>query len=669
MGKQVVIGVAVAAVLVVCIATVYMSSAPMNAETDVTLQSDSKVEAGQSEQAQREEQDQQAEQVQITTIVSTPASQVPTDAPINNDKEKEKEETDNTPIKSHPKPNESTDQQLTELEKELEQEEEVIEEVQQELEEDKVMHAVPPPNPDKTTAPFIIPPLKEASWSGPAAALQEDFVMILDDNAPQPLKKALRRYEELWKRRFVTSDKPKDYEHMHKLKRFKLVSSTTNDQVNIDTDYSYTVHCNVDSLSEVTCTLSGKSCFGVIYAMETVSQLLFQGGNTMLMHSTISITDAPAYRWRGLLLDSGRRFLKVSILKSIMDTMVAAKLNVLHWHLTDHCRFALASDSYPALTNSLKGSYAGHYVKQDVATVIEYAAERGIRVVPEFDIPGHSRGYMPIEGQIHFCDKSQTRTQLFNDPKGETMNVVKTLLHELLPLFKDEVVHLGCDETKTTGQCTHDSTFRMEKEVVKYVKDTLGKTTAGWEEMHFVSKAATPETIVYIWSTIGRHTPSEITQTGRRVVQCSEARFYFTQPAPGGPAGWKKSWTDISQGIPETQKHLLLGGQMSMWTDNYIPKIQCGSWIPKKPHLPPGHKLFPPEQDDAFEKSLGGMIWPRGFVAASSFWNFDTKYQADGPVFTAAVWRLNDDVASRGGHVCPTKCSCTVTSACNKDYM
>ena len=78
--------------------------------------------------------------------------------------------------------------------------------------------------------------------------------------------------------------------------------------------------------------------------------------------------------------------------------------------------------------------------------------------------------------------------------------------------------------------------------------------------------AATPETIVDAWA---RHTPAEITATGRRAIESTGSHFYFTRAAPGGPKGWSSCWWDIATGVPESQRHLLLGGEVSMWSDTY----------------------------------------------------------------------------------------------------
>ena len=193
------------------------------------------------------------------------------------------------------------------------------------------------------------------------------------------------------------------------------------------------------------------------------------------------------------------------------------------------------------------------------------------------------------------------------------------------------------------------------------MQNDFKKTPAGWEEVLFDAGAATPQTIVDAWA---RHTPAEIAATGRRAIQSADSHFYFTSAAPGGPAGWSRCYWDISEGMPAPQKPLLLGGEMSMWTDTYCYINQCQS-----AGNPVGHQLFPPEQDAAFQKSVGGMIWPRGFVAAASYWNWVNGTDSSSPAFVELIWKLNDALQARNLSTCPTNCSCDQTSACGKPYI
>lgn len=424
------------------------------------------------------------------------------------------------------------------------------------------------------------------------------------------------------------------------------------------TCYSYSLEVSADEALVTSCSI-----FGAAYALEGLAQLAGQQG--VLPHNKIVVHDAPAYKWRGLMIDSGRRFFPVPLVENLLDTMAAVKLNVLHLHASDFCRWSVESKLFPNLTGSLTGVHAGHYTQADIAHLIKYAADRGIRVVPEFDMPGHSRGLLPLEGadQIHFCTDKPSRNQLFDDPGKHTYNTVRALVGEMASLFSDDVFHIGCDETSVKGKCPLSSTFAFEQRLATAVASELGKTAEGWEEILFSAGAATNSTIVNAWS---RHRPPEITKTGRRTVESFSAHFYFTEPAPGGPDGWKKCWYDISTGVPKSELSLLLGGEMSMWSDTYCHTRQCGAYPGA---TPVGSPLFPPSRDAEFAASIGGMIWPRGFVGAAAFWGYNATADPTSTEFTDAIWKLNDQLSQRGAKTCPSKCDCDQLSACGKPYI
>lgn len=210
----------------------------------------------------------------------------------------------------------------------------------------------------------------------------------------------------------------------------------------------------------------------------------------------------------------------------------------------------MESKLYPNLTAALTGIRGGFYTQDDVREMIAFGKSNGIRVVPEFDLPGHSRGYLPIEGQVEFCTDLPDRSQLYGDPANKTYNVLRQLMGEMAALFEDEVFNIGCDETSARGPCTVQSTFSLERAILNDIQNSFKKTPEGWEEVLFDASAATPETIVNAWS---RHTASEITTTGRRAVESAASHFYFTEPAPGGPAGWARCWYAINTNVSASQ--------------------------------------------------------------------------------------------------------------------
>ena len=229
------------------------------------------------------------------------------------------------------------------------------------------------------------------------------------------------------------------------------------------------------------------------------------------------------------MVDSGRRFFPVPLLHNLMDTMAAVKMNVLHLHASDMCRFGVESKVHPELTEALTGIHAGFYTQEDITALEQYANGKGIRLVPEFDVPGHSRGFRPVKG-IDFCTTDESQNQLFGS--NATYDIVHDVLKEMSGLFSDDVFNIGCDETAAKGVCTVESTFAFERKLFQAIATEFGKTPEGWEEAYFDAGAATNDTIVNAWT---RHTASEIVAKGFKAVESKSSAFYFTQAGPAGP--------------------------------------------------------------------------------------------------------------------------------------
>ena len=517
-----------------------------------------------------------------------------------------------------------------------------------------------------------VPKKMEIGRKGHVVHLASNFAFVpvkpLGSNAavPSTLLEGMRRYESLLHQKISLST-------VQKLGRSSNATIVTEAAVfvhdnyksawklpNLKTNYEYSV-----KIGEGKIRIEASSVYGALYGMESLLQLVDKETGT-IAGDDIEIVDKPDYAWRGLMIDSGRRFFPMPLVKNLLDTMASAKLNVRHLHASDMCRFGVESKTYPNLTESLTGIHAGHYSQKDIADIIDYAGKRGIRVVPEFDVPGHSRGLRPIKSKgVEFCDQDEYQNQLYGDPQNSTYNAIYALMKEMASLFPDEVFNIGCDETSVKSRCTLNSTFEFERTLLKAIQYEFNKTPEGWEEILYDAEAATSDTIVNAWA---RHNASEIVSTGRRAVESKDTWFYFTDAAKGGPEGWTPCWNDISYGVPADKKNLLLGGEISMWSDRYCYIDQCGSVGPNEP-VPVGSALFDPKYDTEFGQSIGGMIWPRGFVAANAFWHYDASLNASSKDFVASVWKMNDEAAARGSLTCPTKCDCDELTACGKPYI
>ena len=412
--------------------------------------------------------------------------------------------------------------------------------------------------------------------------------------------------------------------------------------------------------SHPTATVHARTVFGVLRALETFAQLTLDGG---LIHA-VRISDWPEYRWRGVMVDTGRRFWPVATLHWLMDGMQANKLNLVHLHLSDFCRFAIESKAFPHLTTNLTGLHAGFYTQEEVRGIVQYALERGIRVVPELDLPGHARGLLSLEQDgLEFCEpSSSTRSQLFDDSENKSFTVLATLLHELAELFPDSVLNVGSDETRVKGRCTLANTRGLEAKVLSYIEGTLGKQPMAWVNALTTTHAATPSTILDTWATV-YGMPEAVTAAG---FQCVASTYMYLNHVDGPVGGISNWWRDIAPGVSEVNKHLMLGGETSMWSDSYCWTHQCGS---STGPTPVAAQMYGPHMDREFAASIAGVMFPRTAVGAGSFWNFQPGLDAKSSAFSAVVRAQNERMAARGLDSCPEGCACETLTRCGKPYI
>jgi hexosaminidase len=189
---------------------------------------------------------------------------------------------------------------------------------------------------------------------------------------------------------------------------------------------------------------------GAMHGLETLLQLVQVSGQGYYLPA-VSIQDSPRFPWRGLMIDCARHFEPISVIKRTLDGMAAVKLNVFHWHLTDDQGFRIQSKVFPLLTQD--GSDGLYYTQDQAREIVAYARARGIRVVPEFDIPGHSTSWAvgypdlasgpgPFTIERHFG--------VFNpvlDPtRAGTYEFLDKFIGEMAAIFPDEYMHIGGDE-------------------------------------------------------------------------------------------------------------------------------------------------------------------------------------------------------------------------------
>ncbi len=210
-------------------------------------------------------------------------------------------------------------------------------------------------------------------------------------------------------------------------------------------DEAYTLQVTRDSAR-----LKAATTLGILRGLATFQQLVEPGAEGFTVPA-VSIEDRPRFPWRGFMLDASRHWMPLDVVERNLDGMAAVKLNVFHWHLSDDQGFRVESRVFPKLQGL--GSDGNFYTQEQIRHVVRYAAERGIRVLPEFDIPGHTTTWMigypdlasaPGPYRIERMWGVQEATL---DPTRETTyRFLERFLAEMIPLFPDAYFHIGGDE-------------------------------------------------------------------------------------------------------------------------------------------------------------------------------------------------------------------------------
>eukprot|EP01127_Copromyxa_protea_P002197 TRINITY_DN1208_c0_g1_i2.p1 TRINITY_DN1208_c0_g1~~TRINITY_DN1208_c0_g1_i2.p1 ORF type:complete len:421 (-),score=32.37 TRINITY_DN1208_c0_g1_i2:389-1651(-) len=272
------------------------------------------------------------------------------------------------------------------------------------------------------------------------------------------------------------------------------------DQIQFGADESYTL-----AISAPTSILKSNTVWGALRGLETFSQLVRTKLGAYTIRKT-SIQDGPRFGWRGLLIDTSRHWLPVTSILETIDAMSYNKLNTLHWHMVDGQSFPFESKVFPLLSEH--GSYRADqvYKQSDIRAIISYANERGVRVLPEFDMPAHATSWgLGYPFMIVPCG-SQSNADDFNDSWGDqpmdptnpqVYEFIEEFIAEVSSLFPDHWLHLGGDEVPYNCWNTSsinaymkehniDSYQKLETDFIIEINKRIrkfGKHTSYWQEV------------------------------------------------------------------------------------------------------------------------------------------------------------------------------------------
>ena len=363
-------------------------------------------------------------------------------------------------------------------------------------------------------------------------------------------------------------------------------------------DESYTL--TIDAAHAV---LLANTTLGAMRGLETLSQLV-AGDADGYFFFLVNIADKPRFGWRGLMMDVGRHFEPMEVVKRNIDGMAMVKMNVFHWHLSEDQGFRIESKKYPLLHE--KGSNGQFYTQDQVREVVEYAADRGVRVVPEFDMPGHTSAWMPGYPELASAPgpyEIETRWGVFDptmDPtKEETYQFLDNFIGEMAALFPDEYFHIGGDENNgkqwranpqiqefmkahnfhTTAELQTYFNQRVLKIVQKY-----NKKMVGWDEI--LTPDLPKETVVQSWR--GYKSLDKSAREGYNAIWSTT--YYLDHMAPAEYHYLSDPLPADANLTPEQASHIV-GGEVCLWSEFVSPE------------------------------NVDSRIWPRTAAVAERFWS------------------------------------------------
>ena len=368
----------------------------------------------------------------------------------------------------------------------------------------------------------------------------------------------------------------------------------TDDSVKEDEGYRLTV---CENLIEII----GKDEAGVLYGVQSLKQLLFQGELTL---PEISITDSPRFSYRGFMLDCGRYFFTVDAVKVFLEMMALHKLNVFHWHLSEDQGFrAQVLDklllteigSYRSHTNFNSRKHEGYYSVDDMKEIVEYAHNLCIRVVPEIDTPGHVVAMIAAYPELSCFERKldvATHWGVKHDVlcvgKESTFEFMQTVFDELLETFTDGIFHIGGDEVPTTRWeiCPHCQqrmkeedltdasqlhTYYLER-IASYLK-SKGAQVIMWNDTvkdYMVNK----DVIWQFWD--GDMKTQDIVgqiNSGRQFIMSNISAYYLDLPYAHISLKDTYDFEPLYKGIKEENKKLVKGVEACLWAE-FVPTMK-----------------------------------------------------------------------------------------------
>ncbi|KAI8873156.1 beta-hexosaminidase [Ramicandelaber brevisporus] len=476
-----------------------------------------------------------------------------------------------------------------------------------------------------------------ALWPIPQNYTQGNSTLVVGDgfwfNVKTPhnlLASAVSRYQDIFVRQkhlppHLYNLTFPGYSHPQLTNLDITVKDTTKAELKLGVDESYTL--NVPEKGGAA-SLSSNTVWGAIRGLETFIQLLVGHTNKQfILNAPVAVTDYPKYQHRGIMLDTSRNYYPVADILRTLDAMAWNKMNVFHWHIVDSHSWPLVSEKFPLLSG--KGAYSQSqvYTKRDIQQIIAYAYQRGIRVIPEFEMPGHNYAFGLAYPNLTVCSDLDPYDDYAAEPPSGQLDIsnkdlypiLSEFLKEQATYFNDEYVHLGADEINK--KCYNDTPHVAEwlkaqgKNASQALSDfglwahgeleKLGKYGITWEEEILEEKSPLPKdrTIVQVWK--GAANTKLAVDMGYKVIAGSY-EYNYLDCGHGGWLGnwtWGNSWCD----------------PYKSWQRVYDYHPTANLTVEQTKNVLGSEVLLWSEQSDTH--TLDSFLWPRASAGAEVYWS------------------------------------------------
>jgi hexosaminidase len=326
--------------------------------------------------------------------------------------------------------------------------------------------------------------------------------------------------------------------------------------------------------------LKAATVAGALHGLATFAQLVVPGAEGFHVPA-IHIEDRPRFPWRGLMLDVSRHWMPLEVVERNLDAMAAVKLNVFHWHLSDDQGFRAESRRFPRLQQL--GSDGNYYTQAEIRHVVAYARDRGIRMEPEFDMPGHTNSWLVGYPELASAPGPYSIGRTWGvydgamDPtREETYEFLDAFLAEMTQLFPDPYFHIGGDEVngKQWSQSSSIQAFAKEHNLdgtrglqvyfnqrIQKLLQKYGKIMVGWDEVLHPDLPA--DTVVQSWR--GQASLAQAASQGYRGIL--SAGYYLDHLSPASYHYSIDPLADAAQKIAPEEASRILGGEACMWAE------------------------------------------------------------------------------------------------------